>query len=293
MKPFDYYAPQSIHEALKLLDQPDRVVRPLAGGTDLLVQLKHDMKSTDAVVDVKKIPALNELTYQPETGLTVGAAVSCARLCENPAVQSVYPGLIDAASIIGGTAIQSRATLGGNLCNAAPSGDSIPAMIVHRATCTIVNKDGTRHIPVENICTNPGQTILEKGDLLVNLHFPPQPVNSGAAYLRFTPRREMDIAIAGVGVWISLSDDKETVSDARIALSAVAPIPLLVAHAGEALIGHPAQTEAIEEAALRAEDATRPISDMRGTTAQRRHLVYVLVKRALSLALQRAGLRIS
>jgi CO/xanthine dehydrogenase FAD-binding subunit len=288
MKPFEYYAAASIQEATTLLSQPDKVVRPLAGGTDLLVQLKYDLKQVDAVVDIKKIQKLNQLVYNPERGLTVGAAVSCARLCAQSDVKSAYPGLVDAASIIGGSAIQERATLGGNLCNAAPSGDSIPAMIVLGATCTIADSNGTRNVQVENVCTNPGKTILKPGELLVSIHFPPPAPHSGAAYLRFTPRREMDIAIAGAGVWVRLSDDCQTILDARIALSAVAPTPLLVEQAGALLAGSKLDDEAIQKAAEAAARAASPINDMRGTIAQRRHLISVLVKRTLGIAINRA-----
>ena len=288
MKPFAYYSAKSIEEAAKLLNQSGMDVQPLAGGTDLLVQLRHDLKQVDAVVDIKGIPELNQLTYDTENGLIVGAAVSCARLCAHPDVKSTYPGLVDAAGIIGGTAIQERASLGGNLCNAAPSGDAIPAMIVLKAECAIAGSNGTRMIPVENICTNPGKTVLQKGDLLVSIHFPPQSSTAGSAYLRFTPRREMDIAIAGAGVWVLLSEDLTTIIDARIALSAVAPTPLLVGEASDILVGNPPDEATITKAAEAAQNAARPISDMRGTTAQRQHLVKVLVKRALQQAIQRA-----
>ena len=265
MKPFAYYSAKSIEEAAKLLNQSGMDVQPLAGGTDLLVQLRHDLKQVDAVVDIKGIPELNQLTYDTENGL-----------------------IVDAAGIIGGTAIQERASLGGNLCNAAPSGDAIPAMIVLKAICAIARSNGTRMIPVENICTNPGKTVLQKGDLLVSIHFPPQSSTAGSTYLRFTPRREMDIAIAGAGVWVLLSEDLTTIIDARIALSAVAPTPLLVGEASDILVGNPPDEATITKAAEAAQNAARPISDMRGTTAQRQHLVKVLVKRALQQAIQRA-----
>ncbi len=288
MKPFAYYAATSIQEATTLLNQTGKVVRPLAGGTDLLVQLRHDLKETDAVLDIKRIPELNQLSFDLGKGLTIGATVSCAKLCAHPDVKSAYPGLVDAASIIGGSAIQERATLGGNLCNAAPSGDSIPAMIVLGAVCTIVGPGGTRTLPVEDICINPGQTVLQKGELLVSIHLPHQPANAGAAYIRFTPRREMDIAVAGAGAWVALSDDHQSILDARIALSAVAPIPLLVKQAGALLVGCKPDEASITKAAEAAQVLAHPISDMRGSTAQRRHLVNVLVKRALRQAIQRA-----
>jgi carbon-monoxide dehydrogenase medium subunit len=266
----------------------------MAGGTDLLVQLRRGLYDLDLVVDVKRIPEFDQLSFDPGAGLVVGAAVSCARLCQDPAVQQVYPGLVDAASIIGGPAIQGRATVGGNLCNAAPSGDAIPAMIVLRATCVIAGPRGTRTVPVEAFCTAPGETVLGKGELLVSIHFPAPLPRSGARYLRFIPRREMDIAVVGAGAWVALGgnqglrDDRSTIADARIALGAVAPTPLLVEEAGAALIGRSPDEGVFAEAARLAQEAVRPIDDVRGTRAQRHHLVGVLVQRALRGAVCRA-----
>jgi carbon-monoxide dehydrogenase medium subunit len=199
-----------------------------------------------------------------------------------------YPGLIDAASIIGGTAIQGRATLGGNLCNAAPSGDAIAAMIILGATCAIASPRGYRTVPVETFCLAPGRTLLEPGEVLVSIHFPLPEANSGARYVRFTPRQEMDIAVAGAGAYVVLSDDHTKITKARLALSAVAPTPLLAQAAGDSLLGKVPTEEALAEAAMLAQEAAKPITDVRGTSAQRRHLVGVLVKRALQGAISRA-----
>jgi carbon-monoxide dehydrogenase medium subunit len=288
MRPFAYRAPTTIDEAVALLVAEDGRARPLAGGTDLLVQLRCRQIEVDLVVDVKRIPELNVIAFDPAAGLTVGAAVTCARLCEHPGLREAYPGLVDAASIIGGAALQERATVGGNLCNAAPSGDSIPALIVLGATCTVAGPGGTRTVPTEAFCTAPGASVLEKGEVLVSIHFPPPAPNAGASYLRFTPRGEMDIAVAGAGAWIRLSEDRSRIVDARIALSAVAPTPLLVESAGQALVGQAPNEEAFAQAATHAQGAACPISDVRGTRAQRRHLVGVLVKRALRIAAGRA-----
>jgi len=288
MKPFAYQAPTSVHEAVALLTDDDRRARPLAGGTDLLVQLRRHQLEVDLVVDVKRIPELNTISLDSAKGLTVGAAVTCARLCEHPGLREVYPGLVDAVSIIGGTAIQERATVGGNLCNAAPSGDSIPAMIVLGATCTIAGPQGTRTVPAESFCTAPGVSVLGRGEVLISIHFLPPTPNSGASYVRFTPRREMDLAVAGAGASVALSEDHARIVDARVALSAVAPTPLLVDAAGVALVDRAPTEAAFTRAALLAQQAARPISDVRGTEAQRRHLVGVLVKRALRVAVRRA-----
>jgi CO/xanthine dehydrogenase FAD-binding subunit len=286
MRPFTYQAPASVAEAVTLLAGRGDRARLLAGGTDLLVQMRRGLHDIDLVVDAKKIPELNHITYDPVDGLTVGAAVSCARLCEAPDALALYPGLIDAVSIIGGAAVQGRATLGGNLCNAAPSGDSIPAMIVLGATCTAAGPQGTRTMPVEAFCTAPGQNALAQGEMLVSIHFPRPRPHAGAAYLRFTPRHEMDIAVAGAGAWVAL--DQAKIADARIALSAVAPTPMLVHAAGAALAGRAPTEEALADAARLAQQSAQPITDMRGTAAQRRHLVGVLVVRALRRAVARA-----
>jgi len=288
VRPFEYQAPTSIGEAVALLADTGERARPLAGGTDLLVQLRRGLLEVDLVVDVKKIPELNRISFHPVEGLTVGAAVACAVLCEHPDVRAAYPALIDAASIIGGPAIQGRATIGGNLCNAAPSGDAIPAMIVVGATCTVAGPGGTRAVPVETFCTAPGRTVLGEDEMLVSIRFPAPMPNSGARYLRFIPRGEMDIAVAGAGAWVLLSDDHAQITDARIALAAVAPTPLLADAAGASLIGKAPTEDAFAEAAKLAREAARPIGDVRGTEAQRRHLVGVLVKRALRGAVRRA-----
>jgi CO/xanthine dehydrogenase FAD-binding subunit len=288
MRPFAYQAPTSVHQAVTLLGDKATRARPFAGGSDLLVQLRHGTIDLDLVVDVKHIPELTQTSFDPTGGLTVGAAVPCARLCEHPDVQELYLALVDVASIIGGPAIRERATLGGNLCNAAPSGDGIPAMIVLGATCTVAGPGGTRTIPIEGFCTGPGQTALAPGELLVSIHFPVPVPRSGARYLRFIPRGEMDIAVAGAGAWVALSEDHARITEARIALAAVAPTPLLVADAGAALVGKTPSEAAFAEAARIARAAARPITDTRGTAAQRRHLVGVLVTRALRGATRRA-----
>jgi CO/xanthine dehydrogenase FAD-binding subunit len=293
LQAFDYVAPQSVTEAVTLLSQNGNGARVLAGGTDLLVQMREARIKTSLIVDIKHIPEANELTYDPDDGLRLGAAVPCIRIYSDPAVAAAYPGLIDAVSMIGGVQIQGRATVGGNLGNASPAADAIPPLIVHRATCQIAGPGGSRQVPVEDFCTGPGQTVLQQGEFLVALHLPPPTPGFGAHYLRFIPRNEMDIAVAGVGASVML-DGSGTIQAARVALAAVAPTPLLVAEAGEALVGRQvsdkaAREAAIEEAAEIARDAARPISDMRGTAAQRKHLSLVLTRRALHKAIERAA----
>jgi carbon-monoxide dehydrogenase medium subunit len=286
VRAFDYVAATSIDHAVTLLSQ-DVQTRVLAGGTDLIVQLREYRLAADVVIDIKHIPEVNELTYDPDGGLTIGAAVSCLRIRDASAAQ-LYPGLLDAVSLIGGIQIQARATLGGNLVNASPAADSIPALIVHNATCEIAGPKGTRRVPVESFCTAPGKTVLQPGEFLLRLHISPPADGFGAAYLRFIPRNEMDIAVVGVGASVMLDNTGTVFRSARIALGAVAPVPILAAEAGEYLTGAPVSDEAIDHAAQLAAEVTRPITDVRGSAAQRKHLSRVLTVRALKRAIERA-----
>jgi carbon-monoxide dehydrogenase medium subunit len=285
VKWFDFATPASVAEAVGLLTTHPGA-RLLAGGTDLLVQLRAGRKETDLVVDLKRIPELNALEYDLVRGLTIGAAVPCYRIYRDPTVARAYPALVELASLIGGTQIQGRASLGGNLCNAAPSADSIPLLIALGATCRISGPRGAREVAVEDFCTAPGRNVLQPGELLVSLHLPPPPAHSGARYLRFIPRNEMDIAVAGVGVEVVLDNGK--FRSARVALAAVAPTPLFVREAGDALAGQPVNEASIARAADIARASVKPITDMRGTADYRRHICGVLTRRALEAAVQRA-----
>ena len=286
MKWIDYAAPHSVREAVDLLNEAGDRARIMAGGTDLLVQLRAGAHDLDLLVDGKSIPELNELSYDPVNGLTIGAAVPCYKIYGNASVRQAYPGLIDTASLIGGTQIQGRASLGGNLCNAAPSGDSIPVMIALKGVARIAGPDGTRDVPIEDFCTFVRQTVLQRGEMLVSLHFPAPVAGSGAHYLRFIPRNEMDIAVAGAGVSVVL--DNGNIKEARVALASVAPTPLFVAAAGEAISGKPANEDTVRIASGIARDAAKPITDMRGTIEYRTHLCEVLTRRALNKAIERA-----
>jgi carbon-monoxide dehydrogenase medium subunit len=288
MKAFDYVAPKSLSEAVALLAEMGDRARVLAGGTDLIVQLREGRREVDLVVDVKHIPEVNALDYDPGRGLTFGAAVPCYRLYEHPALGRAYPGFIDAVSLIGGIQIQGRASVGGNLCNASPAADTIPALIAASAVCVIAGPEGSRELPVESFCTAPGRTALSRGEMLVSLRLPPPRPHSGSAYLRFIPRNEMDIAVVGAGVSVTLDEGRSRCTAARVALAAVAPTPLLVPEAAAALVGGTLTDAEIEQASQRARAAARPISDMRGDADYRRHLVGVLVGRALRTAAARA-----
>ncbi len=287
MKWIDYAHPQTVREAVNLMaDAGEGGARALAGGTDLLVHLRANVFTPDVVVDVKGVPELNEVSYNPTTGLTIGAAVPCYKIYGNEAVSAAYPGLIDAASLIGGTQIQGRASLGGNLCNATPSGDSIPIMIALGGVCNIAGPDGERQVSVEDFCTGVRQNVLGLGEILVSVHFPPPEPNSGARYIRFIPRNEMDIAVAGAGVSVTLENGN--IGSARVSLASVAPTPLFVREAGDAMAGKPATEETVRIASALAREAARPITDMRGTVEYRRHLCEVLTRRALLTAIERA-----
>lgn len=285
MKWFDYAAPGSLAEAVQLLSANPRA-RPLAGGTDLLVQLRSGQKETDLVMDLKRVSVLNEVRYDCERGLTFGAAVPCCWIHGDRAIRQAYPALAEVASLIGGIQIQNRASIGGNLCNAAPSADSIPVLIAYQAVCRITGPGGDREVAAEDFCTGPGRNVLQPGELLVTIHLPKPQARLGARYLRFTPRNEMDIAVAGAAAAVVVNNG--TFASARIALSAVAPTPLFVREAGDQLAGKPANQESINAAAEIATAAAKPITDMRGTTEYRRHLCAVLTRRALEAALQRA-----
>lgn len=288
MKDFAYIAPRTLREAISQLSEKGETARPLAGGTDLLVQLRNKRFEPERIVDVKNVPELNELSFGPRKGLRIGAAVSCWRIYNDPQVTTRYPGLVDSASIIGGIQIQGRATLGGNLCNSAPSADAIPSLIVHSAVAEIAGPNGRRKVPVEEFCTGPGENVLQPGELLVALQLPPPRKFTAAHYLRFIPRNEMDIAVVGAGAYVELTNRKRTFKSVRIALSAVAPTPLFVHQAAELLTGREVSDEVIDEAAKAAQAVARPISDMRAPAAYRLHLVGVLTRRALHGAVARA-----
>lgn len=289
MKPFDYVAARTVDEAIEALAGSKGPARPLAGGTDLVVQMMEGRRSLDRVVDIGRVPELRVLESEADGHLRLGAAVPCVEVYSHQRVRREFPMLVDSASIIGSVQIQSRASIGGNLCNASPSADSIPSLICLGAQAVIAGPDGRRTVPVEEFCTGPGQTILQENELLVELVIPsPGPGESGK-YLRYIPRNEMDIAVVGVGSWVRLDPDSGRIAEARIALGAVAPTPVRARDAKGALVGEQPSPELIHEAAVLAVQAARPISDVRGSADYRRHLVSVLVRRTLIAALERAG----
>jgi len=286
VKWIDYESPTTVDEAVGLLAHHRENARILAGGTDLIVQMRLGQRQPAVVINVKGIPELNEITYSPESGLTLGASAPCYKIYDDSKLQKTYPGLMDSAELIGGIQIQGRASIGGNLCNAAPSADAIPALIAHSAICRIVGPDGTREVPVEDFCTGVRETVIQPNEMLINLHIPPPAPRFGARYIRFIPRNEMDIAVVGVGASVVL--DNGTIKTARVALASVAPTPLFLKNLGAELEGKPANEESLNMAGQIAKKASRPITDMRGTIEYRKHLCDVLTRRALQTAINRA-----
>ena len=289
MQYFNYIAPKSVDEVFSVIAKQNGSAKILSGGTDLLVQLREGRRKAGMVVDVKHIPELTEISFDSRNGLRIGAAASCHEICADANVDRYYPGLVDGIRLIGGIQIQNRASVGGNLCNASPAADSIPALIVHEAICTLAGPNGRRTLPVEEFCIAPGQNALLSGEMLVSIHVPAPKANTGGGYLRFIPRNEMDIAEVGAGAAVTLDEEKRRFVSGRIALGAVAPTPLPAPEAGAFLAGKEITRTTIKEAARMAQAIAKPITDMRGTAEHRRHLCAVLVERVLDKAIERAG----
>ncbi len=259
----------------------------MAGGTDLLVQMRSGLVRPGLIVDIKKIGEMTEITETADGGFRVGAAVSGMALSEHPRFGKVWPGVLEAVNLIGSKQVQGRASAGGNLCNGSPAGDSVPAMIAAGAVVTVQGPNGRREIKVEDVPAGPGRTNLKPGEILVSFALPPRPDGSSDAYLRMIPRTEMDIAVVGIGVSLTLQDGVCTA--ARVGLGAVAPTALLVAPAARALVGSRLDDAALEAAAAACRAACRPIDDKRGTIAYRTKTAGVLLKRTAAIAAQRAG----
>jgi carbon-monoxide dehydrogenase medium subunit len=281
-----YEAPESIEGAVALLAAATGEARVLAGGTDLLVQMRADIIDPDLIVDIKKIAETRAVTEE-KGGWRVGAAVTGAELKEHPRLKRVWPGVIEAANLIGSTQVQGRATLGGNLCNGSPAADSVPALIAAGAIATLAGPQGRRDLPVEDVMLGPRKLALRKGEIVVSFFLPPRPPRSSDAYLRFIPRTEMDIAVVGAGVSLTL-DSAGTVSAARVSLGAVAARVLLVQEAAQAIIGSRLDADAQRRLEAAARAACRPIDDKRGTVEFRTDVAAVLARRAALIALDRA-----
>ena len=289
MGEFAYVAPTSVADAIGVLQEHARSGRraqALAGGTDLLVQLRGADKAPRTIVDVKKIEETNRLDIGSDE-IYIGAAIPSALLNESAELKALLPGLVESADLIGSSQIQGRATLGGNLCNASPAADTTPAMIANRGVCVIASGGGSREMPVEAFCTGVGVNALAADEFLLGLKFPRPPAYTGDAYLRFIPRTEMDIAVAGCGVSLTLNA-AGVCTAARVGIGAVAPTPLRVDAAAEALLGTRVEDAALAAAGAACTAASSPISDKRGTVQYRRKVVAVLCRRAAAIARERA-----
>ncbi len=291
MSDLRYEAPGTVEAAVELLASAGGVAKVLAGGTDLLVQMRTDRVEPELIVNVKKIEEMQTISAE-NGGFRFGAAVSGMDLVGHGAFAAAWPGVIDGVSLIGSIQIQGRASVGGNVCNGSPAADSTPAMIAADAIASVAGPNGRREVAVEDIVTGPGQTSIDEDEIVVSFFLPKRPANSGDAYLRFTPRTEMDIAVVGAGVTLTL-DDGGTCTQARVALCAVAPTLLLVAEAAEELIGTTLDDAAMANLAAAASAACRPIDDKRGTVEYRTveyrtKVAGVLARRAAGIAHQRA-----
>jgi carbon-monoxide dehydrogenase medium subunit len=285
MNAIRYETPSSVAEAVGLM-AADSGARVLAGGTDLLVQFRTGVRQPSAFVDVKRIPELMSIAIDDQ-GLRLGAAAPAAVIGEHGQLRRLWPGLAESVRLIGSTQIQGRGSVGGNLCNASPAADTTCALIVNRALCVIAGPNGERTVPVDTFCVGPGRTVLEPGELLVAVRVPHPAARTADAYLRLIPRTEMDIAVAGAGVSVTL-DAAGVCTAARVAIGAVAPTALRVPEAEQALVGSSLDEAALKRAAAAASAAARPIDDKRGTASYRRTVAGVLTRRAAAIAAERA-----
>jgi len=282
-----YVAPRTLDEAIGAFAAAGSAARIIAGGTDLLVQMRSGLVRPGLIVDIKNIDEMNRIEETADGGFRIGAAVSGMALAEHPGFRKAWPGVLEAVNLIGSKQVQGRASAGGNLCNGSPAADSVPAMIAAGAVVTIQGPAGRRQLPVEQVPAGPGRTNLKPGEMVVSFALPPRPGGSSDAYLRMIPRTEMDIAVVGLGVSLTLKDGVCTA--ARVGLGAVAPTALMVEGAGQALVGSKLDDAALEKAAEACRAACRPINDKRGTIAYRVKTAGVLLKRTAAIAAKRAG----
>jgi CO/xanthine dehydrogenase FAD-binding subunit len=289
---FNYIKPASLPEALKILAESGRSARILAGGTDLILQIKQKQRSPSLLIDVKDIKDLNKLEYTEAGGLCIGAAVPLSRLISFPIIKEKYGMLFDACSIIGSIQIRNRGTLGGNICNAAPSADSVPALLCLGAKAVIASEKKMRSIDLDKFCLGPGMTCIAANELLVEIEIPTLPKRSAGCYLRHTTREEMDIAIAGVGSFFVLPVRGRSPKEIRIALGAVAPTPIRARNAEAILLDKPITEKTIEQAAAQAAEEATPISDIRASADYRREIVKVLTRRTLKKSCEILGIEI-
>ena len=284
MSEIQYQTAKTVKEAVKFMLAAKGKGYILAGGTDLLVQMKSGVRAPGVIVDVKKISEMTTIV-EKNGSFTIGAATPAAVIGEHKKFKKMWPGVVEAINLIGSTQVQGRASAGGNLCNASPAADSVPALVAAGCTVTVQGPKGKRTVPVEKFAAGPGKTTLKPGEIVVSLTLPARPKNSSDAYLRLIPRTEMDIAVVGVGVSLTMKGD--TVKDARVGLGAVAPTVLLVDKAAKALVGSKLDDKALDAAAAACSAACKPIDDKRGTIHYRTKIAGVLLKRAAMIARDR------
>jgi carbon-monoxide dehydrogenase medium subunit len=284
-----YEAPSTVAAAVALLAGANGQARVLAGATDLLVQMRSGRVQPELLVDVKGIPEMTSIT-QEGGAFRFGAATNAMELVEHEAFAKAWPGVTEAVKLIGSIQVKGRATVGGNVCNASPAADSVPALIAAGAIAHVVGPNGAREAPVEEIATGPGKTSLAKGEIVTSFLLPKRPPQSGDAYLRFTPRTEMDIAVVGCAVNVTLNADG-TCADARVVLGAVAPTQLIVEDAAKALIGNKLDENTLKALDAAAQAACKPITDKRGTIEYRTKIAGVLARRVAAQAFERAAAR--
>lgn len=287
MSNLSYAAPTSVDDAVKLLAGSSGLAKVLSGGTDLLVQLRSGRMSPELIVDTKKIPGIIGIREEAG-GFVIGAATPGAVVEAHPGLNAAWPGLVEALDLIGSTQIQGRCSLAGNLCNASPAADSVPALFASAAIAVVVGSNGRREVPVEQIPTGPGRTSLARDEFILEFRLPPRPARSSDAYLRFIPRTEMDIAVVGCGISVTL-DDNGVCTAARVALGAVSPTVIMVPAAADALIGHTLDPATLAKLDAAAQAAAKPISDKRGTIEYRTKIAGVLTRRAAAIAFARAA----
>ena len=284
-----YSAPSTVEEAVRILAGASGVAKVLSGGTDLMVQIRSGRTRPELIIDTKKIPGISGIRER-DGAFVIGAATPGAVIGECEALKQAWPGIVEATNLIGSTQVQGRASLAGNLCNASPAADSVPALIAARATCVVAGANGQREVPVESIVTGPWRTSLMADEFIIAFHLPKPPPRSADAYLRFIPRTEMDIAVVGAAVNVTL-DQGGACTDARIVLGAVAPTAVLVPEAAIALIGRKLDETALAGLDRAARQACKPIDDKRGTIEYRTKVAGVMARRAAAIAYQRAGER--
>lgn len=290
MRLFEFAAPKSLEEAYKILSRADADVRALAGGTDLIDQVHQGRRKPSIVMDIKGIPEMKRLAFDRE-GLHIGAGASCTDIYNFPPVKKNYISIAESAALVGSVQIQNRAGIGGNICNAAPSADTAPSLIVHNARVVIAGPKGQRVLPIEQFFLGPGQNAMAKDEILLGIVVPPPPTSSASHYLRFIPREEMDIAVAGVASMVVIDPKSKVCKTARIALASVAPTPVRAKDAEAVLEGHVINEALIREAGEKAINAAKPITDVRGSIEYRKELVKVLTRRTLTKCLETLGNR--